>query len=125
VVEASFHKGQPKVHKVTCAVDCGLVLHPDGVRQQIEGAVVFALTAALNGRIDIRQGQVQQGNFADYPLLPLSNSPSVEVILLPSANPPSGVGEIGVPPLAPALANALYALTGKRLRNLPLREALL
>ncbi len=120
VLEVSLLGGQPRVHRVVCAVDCGTAIHPGLIAQQMEGAVVFGLTAALHGRIDIMAGVVQQGNFNNYPLLTLAQAPQVETWLVPSTRPPAGVGEIGVPPLAPALANALFALTGQRLRSLPL-----
>ncbi len=120
VAELSLHNGQPRVHRVVCAIDCGTVVNPNIVAQQMESAVVFALTAALYGRIDIHQGVVQQDNFTRYPLLKLAETPQVETWLVPSQRPPGGVGEPGVPPLAPAVANALFALTGRRLRVLPL-----
>lgn len=119
VVEVSLEKGQPRVHRVVCAIDCGTVVNPQIVAQQMEGAVVFGLTAALHGRIDVREGMVQQGNFPDYRMLTLAAAPVVETYILPSERPPSGVGEPGVPPVAPAVANALFALTGQRHRSLP------
>jgi isoquinoline 1-oxidoreductase beta subunit len=120
VVDVSLESGEPRVHRVVCAVDCGVVINPNIVAQQMEGAVVFALTAALHGRIDIHEGVVQQANFPAYPLVKLSRAPKVETWLVPSQRLPGGIGEPGVPPLAPALANALFALTGKRYRSLPL-----
>jgi isoquinoline 1-oxidoreductase beta subunit len=121
VVEVSLQDGKPRVHKVVCAVDCGTVINPGLVAQQMESAVVFALTAALYSRIDIIDGVVQQRNFDSYPMVTLAQAPPVETWLVPSTRPPSGVGEPGVPPLAPALANALFVLTGKRQRSLPLQ----
>lgn len=121
VVEASLDGGVPRVHRVVCAADVGTVVNPQIVAQQMEGAVLFALAAALHGRIDIVDGVVQQRNFPDLPLIPLAQTPRIETHLVPSTNPPGGVGEPGTPPLAPALANALFALTGERLRSLPLR----
>lgn len=112
-----------RVHRVTCAVDCGTVIHPDGVRQQIEGGVIDGLSTALYGRIDIKDGVVQQRNFPDQPLLGLAETPQIDVHLIASERSPGGVGEVGLPPLAPALANALQTLTGQRLRELPLRLA--
>jgi isoquinoline 1-oxidoreductase beta subunit len=111
---------RPRVHRVVCAVDCGTVVNPDGVAQQAEGSVVFGLTAALMGRIDIVRGVVQQRNFPDQPLLGLKDAPRVETHFVGSTRPPTGMGEPAVPPVAPALANALFALTGQRLRSLPL-----
>jgi isoquinoline 1-oxidoreductase beta subunit len=119
VVEVSLEKGVPRVHRVVCAIDCGTVVNPQIVAQQMEGAVVFGLTAALHGRIDIHDGVVQQGNFPDYPMLRLAAAPQVETWIVNSERDPSGVGEPGVPPLAPAVAGALYTLTGKRHRSLP------
>jgi isoquinoline 1-oxidoreductase beta subunit len=123
VAEVSLERGIPRVHKVTCAIDCGTVVNPGIVAQQMESAVVFALSAALFGRIDVRLGQVQQTNFPSSPLVRLAEAPLVETWLAPSQLTPGGVGEPGVPPLAPAVANALFALTGRRLRSLPLRAA--
>jgi isoquinoline 1-oxidoreductase beta subunit len=96
------------------------VVNPDTVAQQMESSVVFALSAALHGRIDIVGGVVQQTNFPNYPLLSLANTPVVQTHIVPSTRHPAGVGEPAVPPLAPAVANALFALTGKRQRALPL-----
>lgn len=120
VAEVSLQGGVPRVHRVTCAVDCGTVVNPNIVSQQMESSVVFALSAALHGRIDIEGGVVQQTNFRTYLLVGLAQAPLVETWLVPSQLPPGGVGEPGVPPLAPAVANALFALTGTRLRSLPL-----
>jgi isoquinoline 1-oxidoreductase beta subunit len=119
VAEVSLENGVPRVHRVVCAIDCGTVVNPQIVAQQMEGAVVFGLTAALHGRIDIRDGAVQQANFPDYPMLKLAGAPHVETWVLASERPPAGVGEPGVPPVAPAVANALFSLTGKRQRSLP------
>jgi isoquinoline 1-oxidoreductase beta subunit len=123
VVEVSLQDGAPRVHRVVCAVDCGTVVNPGIVAQQVEGAVIFGLTAALHSAIDIRDGSVQQRNFPDYPMVKLAQAPQVETWIVPSERAPGGVGEIGVPPLAPAVGNALFLLTGKRLRALPLRVA--
>ena len=128
VVEASLGEGGgdgagalPRVHRVVVAIDCGTVVNPGIVAQQMESGVIFGLTAALFGRIDIEGGVVQQRNFPDHPLLTLAQSPVIETHIVPSTLPPTGVGEPGTPPVAPALANALFALTGRRLRELPLR----
>ena len=102
-------------------MDCGLAVHPDGIRQQVEGSVIFGLSAALHGAITIKDGGVTQGNFHEYPLLRFDETPVIETHIIPSAEPPSGIGEPAVPPVAPAVANALFALTGIRCRALPLR----
>lgn len=120
VVEASIEAGEIRVHKVVCAVDCGQVVNPDIVRDQIEGGVIFGLTAALFGEITLEEGQVQQSNFHDYPLMRHDQRPDVVVDIVNSSEQPTGVGEPGVPPVIPALGNALFALTGKRQRRLPL-----
>lgn len=120
VAEVSLVQGQIRVHRVVCAIDCGTVVNPDTVAQQMESGVVFALSAALYGRIDIVGGVVQQSNFPDYPLLSMAHCPTVETHIVASTRHPTGVGEPGLPPLAPAVGNALFALTGKRHRALPL-----
>jgi len=112
--------GKPKVHRVVCAIDCGTAVNPGIIVQQMEGGIVFGLSAALFGQIDIRAGRVRQQNYPDYPLLGLAQTPEIETHIVPSTAAPSGVGEPGVPPIAPAVANALFVLTGKRLRSLPL-----
>ena len=121
VAEVSISNGGIRVHRVVCAIDCGTVINPDIVAQQMEGSVIFGLTAALYGEITIRNGRVEQRNFPDYEMLRLGHSPVVETHILPSSAPPGGVGEPGVPPIAPAVANAVFKLTGRRLRSLPLR----
>lgn len=120
VVEASLAGGKLRVHRVVCAADVGTVVNPGIVAQQMESAVIFALSAALYGRIDIEAGVVKQRNFPDHPIVTLAETPRIETHLVPSTNPPGGVGEPGTPPLAPALANALFVLTGRRQRELPL-----
>ena len=114
-------EGRPRVHRVVVAIDCGTPIHPGLIAQQMEGGVVFGLTAALDGEVPFGAGAAQVANFDDYPLLRLFEAPRVETHILPSTAPPSGVGEPAVPPLAPAVANALAVLSGKRLRKLPLR----
>jgi isoquinoline 1-oxidoreductase subunit beta len=123
VVEVSLNKGEPRVHRVVCAIDCGTVVNPGIVAQQVESSVVFGLTAALYGRVDIVQGQVQQTNFSSYRMLSLAQSPVVQTFIVPSTLAPTGVGEPALPPLAPALANALFTLSGQRARTLPLMRA--
>ena len=112
-----------RVHRVVCVVDCGLPVNPNLIRQQMEGGIVFGLSAALYGEIDIKKGQVQQSNLHDFPLLRMDACPVIETDIIPSTEHPEGVGEPGTPPIAPAVANALYALTGQRLRALPLKLA--
>jgi len=123
VAEVSIEKGAVRVHKVLCVVDCGLVVNPDIVRSQLEGAVMYGLTAALHGNLDLENGAVKQSNFHDYPILRMNEAPAVEVIIVDSSEAPSGVGEPGLPPIAPAVANAVFSLTGQRLRSLPLKLA--
>lgn len=122
VAEVSAEDGQVRVHRVVCAIDCGQVVNPDTIAAQIESGVVWALSAALYGEITLDKGEVEQSNFTDYPILRIDEMPAVEVHIVPSREPPSGVGEPGVPPLAPAVANALFAATGKRIRALPLSK---
>ena len=121
VAEVSIQGGMPHVHRVVCAIDCGTVVNPGTVAQQVESSVNFALSAALFGKIDIQDGVVQQTNFTNYPLVHMAQSPVVETWIVPSTQSPEGVGEPAVPPLAPAVANAMFKLTGQRLRSLPLK----
>ena len=124
VAEVSVGKdGKIRVHQVVCAVDCGSVVNPGIVKRQMESAIVFGLSAALYGEITFKDGKVEQSNFHDYPVLRMNQMPKVEVHIVSSTEAPGGVGEPGLPPLAPAVANAVYAATGKRLRKLPLRLA--
>jgi len=120
VAEVSIRDGQPLVHRVVCAIDCGIAVNPLIIAQQMEGAVTFGLSAALGERISIRNGCAEQHNFPQYPVLRMWQAPIVETFVVPSALPPAGVGEPGTPPVAPAVANALFALTGERRRSLPL-----
>lgn len=121
VAEVSMQEGQPLVHRVVCAMDCGTVVNPTIVAQQLESSVVFALSAALYGQIDVQEGVVQQTNFNNYRMVQMKQAPRVETWLVPSTRPPSGVGEPAVPPLAAAVGNAVFVLTGQRKRDLPLR----
>ncbi len=115
--------GLVKVHKVTCGVDCGLAVNPDGVKAQIESCINYALSIALYGQITFKEGRVQQSNFHDYKVLRLHESPAViDVHIVETTEKMGGVGEPGVPPLAPAVANAIFAATGKRIRQLPFGE---
>lgn len=111
--------GRIKVERVVCAVDCGVAINPDVVRAQMEGGIGYGLGAALYNEVVIEQGRARQTNFHDYQPLRMDDMPAVEVHILPSAQPPTGVGEPGVPPLAPAIANAWFQLTGQRVRQLP------
>lgn len=113
--------GSFKVDRVVCAVDCGLAINPDIIRAQMEGGIGFGLTAALYGAIVLKDGRVEQSNFHDYMPLRINDMPKVEVHIVTSGEKPTGVGEPGVPPIAPAVANALFAATGKRARNLPIK----
>jgi isoquinoline 1-oxidoreductase beta subunit len=112
--------GAVRVKRVVCAVDCGTMVHPDLVRSQMESGVIYGLSAALKSEITIEKGRVAQSNFNDYPMLTIDECPTIEVHLAPSADPVGGIGEPGLPPLAPAVANAVYAATGKPVRRLPI-----
>ena len=123
VVEASVDRdGEVRVHRVVSAIDAGHVVNPLSVELQTESAIVFGLTAALYGEITIKHGQVEQSNFHDYPMLRLADMPRVETVIVPSEGSWGGAGETPVPPLAPALCNAIFAATGKRIRSLPLKN---
>lgn len=123
VAEVSLRDdGLPRVHRVWCAVDCGIAINPDIVRAQMSGGLGFGLGAALHNEIVLEEGRVRQSNFHDYPLLSMSEMPEVEVTIVPSSAPPSGVGEPGTPPIAPAVANAMRRLTGRPVRRLPFRR---
>jgi isoquinoline 1-oxidoreductase beta subunit len=121
VAEVSVDRGRPRVHRVVCAIDCGMIVNPDIITAQMESGIVFGLTAALKGEITIDSGRVVQGNFDDYPLLRLEECPDIEVHIVPSEAAPGGVGEPGTPPIAPAVANAVFAATGTPVRRLPIR----
>lgn len=120
VAEVSLEGGVPRVHKVFCAVDCGRVVNPDTIVAQMESGIVYGLSAALYGRIDIAGGRAVQSNFHDYEVLRMAEMPAVETAIIDSREPHGGIGEPGVPPIAPAVCNALLALTGKPVRKLPL-----
>jgi isoquinoline 1-oxidoreductase beta subunit len=119
IAEVSLQNGKIRVHRVVAAVDCGMVVNPDGVQQQVEGGIVFGLSAALHGAITLKDGRVMQTNFDKYAPLRFSEMPQVEVHIVASSEQPTGIGEPGVPPIAPAVANAVFELTGKRLRRMP------
>ncbi|WP_255516445.1 xanthine dehydrogenase family protein molybdopterin-binding subunit [Luteimonas suaedae] len=121
VAEVSVDDGRIRVHRVVCAIDCGVAVNPDGVRAQMESGIVFGLGAALHGTLTLREGRVQESNYHDYRVLRLDEMPRVEVHIVPGTGKMGGAGEPGTPPIAPAVANAVFALTGQRLRELPLR----
>jgi isoquinoline 1-oxidoreductase beta subunit len=114
--------GTFSVDRVVCAVDCGIAVNPDVVRAQMEGGIGYGLSAALREQITLEKGAVVQSNFTDYLPLRITDMPVVEVHIVPSNEPPSGVGEPGLPPIAPAVANALRAVTGKPIRRLPIGD---
>jgi isoquinoline 1-oxidoreductase beta subunit len=121
VAEVSIGRdGTPRVHRVVCAVDCGQIVNPDTIEAQMQGGIVFGLSAALKGEITLERGGVRQSNFHDYPILRMDEMPAIEVHIAPGAGSPGGVGEPGVPPIAPAVVNAIYAATGTRIRTLPI-----
>ena len=124
VCDASVEGKVVRMRRIVAAVDCGQVINPDLVKAQIESAIVFGLSAALKQRITIEDGRVVEGNFHEFPLLRMHETPPIEVHLVPSHEKPTGVGEVGVPPAAPALANAVFAATGRRIRVLPIEHAL-
>ena len=111
---------QIQVHRIVCAIDCGIAVNPDAISAQLEGAVAMGLSAALKEQVRFKDGKVTQANFEDYPILTFAELPPIEVHILPSQEAPGGVGEPGLPPVAPAIANAIYAATQQRLRKLPL-----
>jgi isoquinoline 1-oxidoreductase beta subunit len=123
VAEVSLRKGKVKVERVVCAVDCGVPVNPDVIRAQMEGCIGFALGAMYYGEIEIKDGRAAQRNFDTYRSLRIHEMPRVEVHIVASNEKPSGVGEPGVPPLAPAVANAVAKLGGPRVRRLPLTRA--
>ena len=121
VAEVTVRDGQLKVDRVVCAVDCGVAVNPAVIRAQMESGIVFGLTAALHGAITLKSGEVEQSNFHDYAPLRINEMPRVEVHIVPSNEKPTGVGEPGTPVIAPAVANAVFAATGKRVRTLPIK----
>jgi isoquinoline 1-oxidoreductase beta subunit len=121
VAEVSVENGQIRVHAVTCAVDCGTAVNPLGIEAQVQGAVVYGMTAALHGKITLTEGKVDQSNFHDYPPLRMYEMPKVSVHIIHSGAKMGGIGEPATAPIAPAIANAVFALTKQRLRKLPLR----
>jgi isoquinoline 1-oxidoreductase beta subunit len=123
VIEASVDEhGMPKVHRVTAVVDCGFVVHADTARQQVEGGIIMGLSSALGEAITIKDGAVAQRSFPDYPILRMDEVPAIDISFVESDGPLGGLGEVGLPPAAPALANAIHAASGRRVRVLPLRS---
>ncbi len=124
VAEVSLENGVPIVHKVWCAVDCGQVVNPEGAKTQVEGAIVYGLSAALSQHIEVKDGEIVQSNFHDYPVMRIQDMPEVSVDFVKTEMPPTGLGEPGLPPIAPAVANAIYRLNNLRLRKLPFTREL-
>jgi isoquinoline 1-oxidoreductase beta subunit len=121
VAEVSLEQGQPRVHRVVCALDCGSIVLPDGVRSQIEGGIVQGLSAALGEAVQISAGRAVNRNYDSYPILRMVDAPErIEAVIIESGETMGGVGEPPLPPIAPAVVNALHALTGKPLRRLPI-----
>ncbi len=123
VAEVSVEGDRIRVHKVTCAIDPGLIVNPDGVKAQTEGAITMGLSSTLIEEARIDNGRVYADNFDAYPLITMKDTPDIEVVLLQSGNTPLGVGEPPIGPIAAAVGNAVFALTGQRLRRLPLKLA--
>ncbi len=124
IAEVSVDGANVTVHKVWCAVDCGTAINPDTVKAQMEGSVGFGLGSILTEEVTLTDGRVDQGNYDSYQILRLTEMPEVDVVIVPSTNAPTGVGEPGVPPIGPAVANAVYAATGRRVRQLPFAKGL-
>jgi len=121
IAEVSVNNNQLIIHRVTCVIDCGLAVNPGIVEAQMESGIIYGLSAALSGEITLKNGQVQQSNFHDYPALRMHETPTIDVVIIDSDEAPTGVGEPGLPPIAAAVANGIFAATGKRLRSLPLK----
>jgi isoquinoline 1-oxidoreductase beta subunit len=117
--------GAVRVRRVVCAVDCGSVVNPDIVKAQIQSGIIFGITAALYGEITLKNGRVEQSNFDAYQMLRINEAPSIEVHILQSTEPPGGMGEAGTSAIVPAVSNAIFAATGKRLRKMPVDPSLL
>ena len=117
--------GAVRVRRVVCAVDCGTVVNPDTVRAQIQSAIIFGITAALYGNITLKDGRVEQTNFDSYQVLRMNEAPTIEVHIVQSVEPPGGMGECGTSAIVPAVANAIFAATGKRLRKMPVDASVL
>jgi isoquinoline 1-oxidoreductase beta subunit len=124
VAEVSVEGRNVRVHRVTCAIDCGFAINPDQVVAQVQSAVIYGLSAALVGEITIDKGRAVQGNFTDYPVLRMSEVPQIDVHIVESDGPLGGLGEPGTPPIAPAVCAAIHAATGQRIRRLPIAASL-
>jgi isoquinoline 1-oxidoreductase beta subunit len=125
VADVTVNKdGEVRVNRIVCAVDCGMVVNPNTVEAQVQGGIIFGITAALYSEITIENGRVQQSNFTDYRMLRIDETPPIEVHIVKSTEAPGGIGEPGTAALAPAITNAIYAATGKRLRQLPVGNQL-
>jgi len=120
VAEVSIEDGRVKVHRITCVIDCGQTVNPRIVESQLESAIVYGLSAALWGDVTLKGGRVRQTNFNDYRVLRLNELPELDIHIIPGSGAPAGVGETGVPPVAPAVCNAIFAATGQRLQSLPI-----
>jgi isoquinoline 1-oxidoreductase beta subunit len=126
VAEVEVSKdGSVRVRRVVCAVDCGAVINPDIVEAQIQSAVIFGITAALHGQITLKNGRVEQSNFHDYEMLRINEAPAIEVHIVQNSEPPGGMGECGTSAIVPAVGNAIFAATGKRLRKMPIDATVL
>ena len=123
VAEVSMTKDGPKVHKVTAVVDCGIVVHPDQAHAQIESGILLGFSSGMKNAITFKNGQVEQTNFHNYAMLRMSEVPVIDITFVSSSAAPGGLGEVGVPLIMPAIANAVATLTGKRVRKLPLMGA--
>jgi isoquinoline 1-oxidoreductase beta subunit len=124
VLDVAVDQGEVTVTRINCAVDCGMVVNPNTIEAQVQGGIIFGITAALYSEITIKDGRVQQSNFTDYRMLRINQTPSIDVHIVKSGEAPGGIGEPGTAALAPALTNAIYAATGKRLRQLPVGRQL-
>jgi len=124
VVDVSVNAGEVRVNHITCAVDCGMTVNPDTIEAQVQGGIIFGLTAALYGQVTITNGRVDQTNFTDYRMLRINETPGIDVHIVKSSEAPGGIGEPGTAAVQPALANAIFAATGKRLRHLPVGDQL-